>query len=164
VTHSTGLSSRELIEQAERDVARLRAQQAENDRLISGIRGAQSELRELTAQAVSPDGTVTVVAGAGGIVQSVQLSDRAMSGNAKTLAASINAAVQDAISAASSKQLDVLRAHVGDAVPAEQLLGPQARFADGADSATSSPAPSPAAAYDDYDEDEEYDPFRSPLR
>jgi DNA-binding protein YbaB len=121
-------SSRDLVEEMRWQLGKIRDRQAANEELLGKLDEAKGELAALEAKVSSPDGRVTVVAGSGGIVRSVELAENAMNTNAKTLTATINATVKAAIAEATGKQLEIVRARVGDVEPV-QVLGPQAKFA-----------------------------------
>ncbi|MGH3520718.1 MAG: YbaB/EbfC family nucleoid-associated protein [Haloechinothrix sp.] len=125
----TNPTNPELVEEMRWQLEKIRNKQAENAELLGKLDAAQTELAALEATATSPDRTVTVIAGSGGIVHSVELSDDAMSTNARTLAATITATIREAIAIATSKQLDIVRTRVDERVDPQQILGPQARLA-----------------------------------
>ncbi|OLT44196.1 hypothetical protein BJF85_20150 [Saccharomonospora sp. CUA-673] len=157
-------TNRDLIERARHQAQQARDKQAEWGELLSSLEGAKHEFDALEVRATSPDGTVTVTVGAGGIVRSVELADNAVHGNARTLTASINATITQAITQATAKQAEVVERHVGqrpggDAIGSEQILGPLSKFtaAPARNTESGIPAPShqrtaPAA-----------DPFTDPL-
>lgn len=126
----TEQSSRDLVQEMRWQVDRIRSKQAENAELLGKLEATKEQLSALEARVSSPDGHVTVVAGSGGIVRSVELTDSAMGSNASTLSATINATIESAIAAATSKQLDIVRTQVGQDVEPVSVLGPQAKFAD----------------------------------
>lgn len=140
----TTQSNQDLIEEMRWQVAKIRDKQAENNELLGELDAAKDQLAALAAKVTSPDGTVAVTAGAGGIVQSVELSDGATGANARTLSATINATLRAAIAEATSQQLDIVRAHVGAEVEPAAVLGPQAKFASFAARPDASAGPTPA--------------------
>lgn len=150
-------SSKELIEDMRWQVQHIKNKQAEQVELFGKVDAARDRLSALAVRVTSPDGSVTVVAGSGGIVQSVELADDAVRNNSATLAAAINATIKQAIAEATDQQMQILRDTVGGAVDAEQVLGPQAKFA-GYGQQASTPAPS-TSRRDRYTDDE--DEFRS---
>jgi DNA-binding protein YbaB len=139
-----------VIDELRAQLTVLRDRKAENDELLGKITTARAELDELAATTTSPDGTVTVVAGPGGIVRSVQFTDAALHTDAATLSATVTATVRDAVSRAGQQQLDIVRTRVGKNVDPAQILGPQAIFAT---SATDPVQPAPAPAVDDDDDE-----------
>lgn len=152
-------TSEQLIEQARAQVRQARNKQAEFDELLSTLDQAKTQISSLRATATSPDGTVTVTAGAGGIVQSVELSDDAVNINAPSLASSINATITQAIRKATAEQVDLVHRHVGEDADITRILGPQAAFAPSSRSAPTEPR---AAAR--HDPGDDADPFRDPLK
>lgn len=122
-------SSKDLIEEMRWQVQKIKDKQAENDQLLGKLDSVKGQLAALEAKATSPDGVVTVVAGTGGLVRSVQLTDEAMRSNAGTLTATLNATIERAIADATRMQLEIVRSKVGGTLTAEQILGPQAKFA-----------------------------------
>lgn len=150
----TNPSNRELIEEMRWQVSKIRNKQAENAELLDKLDAVKDRLAALEASATSPDGMVTVVAGAGGIVRSVTLDDAAMRSSASSLSAAINDTIRDAIAMATRHQLEIVRADVGDSVDVQQILGPQAKFADYGTPRPAAQAPAPDVT--DYD-DEPFD-------
>ncbi|MCR3720066.1 MULTISPECIES: YbaB/EbfC family nucleoid-associated protein [Prauserella salsuginis group] len=154
-------TSEQLIEQARAQVRQARNKQAEFDELLSTLDEARTQLHSLRATATSPDGTVTVTAGAGGIVQSVELSDNALSNtNASSLASSINATIAQAIRQATEKHVDLVHRHVGQDVGIARILGPQAAFAPSSGSAPAEPRSDTHRGR----RDDDTDPFHDPLK
>lgn len=123
------LNSDDLIAQARQQVEHIRNRQAENDELLGKLDSIKDRLGALEAKATSADGTVTVVAGSGGIVRSVQLTDDAMRATAAELTSSINTAVGRAIAEATRLQLEIVREVAGAGIETDRILGPQAKLA-----------------------------------
>lgn len=154
-------TSEQLIEQARAQVRQARTKQAEFDELLSTLNAARTEIHSLRATATSPDGTVTVTAGAGGIVQSVELSDDALNNtNAPSLASSINATIAQAIRQATEKQVDLVHSRVGHDVDITRILGPQTAFAPNSGSAPAEPRSDTRHGR----HDDDTDPFHDPLK
>lgn len=87
----------------------------------------QEELTELTATATSPGRTVTVVAGPGGSVREITLTDAALRQPPAALAAELMATLQQAVAAAARKQASIVEAHMGgDLHVVDQVLESQA--------------------------------------
>lgn len=153
-------TSEQLIEQARTQVRQARNKQAEFDELLSTLDEAKTQLHSLRGTATSPDGTVTVTAGAGGIVQSVELSDNALSNtNAPSLASSINATIARATRQATEKQVDLVHRHVGENADIARILGPQTTFAP-----SSGTAPTERSDPNYSRGDDDTDPFHDPLK
>ncbi|MQA61855.1 MAG: DUF2694 domain-containing protein [Actinophytocola sp.] len=150
-------SSKDLIEGMRWQVQKIKNKQAENDELLGKLDRLRPQLSALEATATSPDGTVTVFAGAGGIVRSVQLTDAAMRSNASTLAAAINAAIEQAIGKATAMQLEIVRNGLGETIEPEAILGPQAKFAGfGRPAELQASADDAESGYDDADYDDQF--------
>lgn len=140
-----------VIDELRAQLTVLRDRKAENDELLGKITTARAELDALAATATSPDATVTVVAGPGGIVRSVRFTEAALHTDAATLSATVTATIRDAVGRAGQQQLDIVRTRVGKNVDPVQILGPQAIFA--------TPATEPAPVVDEQDDDEPPDSY-----
>lgn len=73
----------------------------------------REELNALTASVTSASGTVTIVAGPGGAIRDIQLTDRAMQQPAGALAAELKTTVQQAVAAAARQQATLVDEHTG---------------------------------------------------
>ena len=122
----------ELIEELRGRLNRVRA---DKEAVLATVASAHAELAALAATATSPDGTVTVVAGPGGIVRSVSLRGDAQ------LSAALEATIHQAVAEVTRRQLEIVRERLGDHVDPTQILGPQAMFLE---PATALPAAPPA--------------------
>lgn len=123
-------SNAELIEDMRWQLDKIRDRQDANARLLTALDSVRDQLGALEVRVTSPDGTVTVVAGTGGIIRSVELAPHAVSGNSATLAAALNATIRQATGEAHRRQVELCRAAVGDDVDVTQLLGRQATITD----------------------------------
>ena len=86
------------------------------------LAGMRSELESLEVSASSPDRSVTVVAGPGGSVLDVRLTEDAL-----RLGATIMSTLQDAIAEAARQQAGIVQEYVGDDAPVlDQVLETQA--------------------------------------
>ncbi|OLT42418.1 hypothetical protein BJF85_23070 [Saccharomonospora sp. CUA-673] len=83
------------------------------DEQMSGVADMQSELSELQATASNADRSVTVVAGPGGAVMDIQLTDKAMNQPPQALAAAIKSTLQEAVAEAARKQAGIVDSHMG---------------------------------------------------
>lgn len=91
---------------------------------LAGMRG---ELESLQVSATSPDRSVTVVAGPGGAVLDVRLTDDALRLGAQQLGASIMSTLRDAVAGAAREQASIVQEYVGDDTPVlDQVLETQA--------------------------------------
>jgi DNA-binding protein YbaB len=82
-----------LIEEMRWQLKQIEDRKAENQRLLAGIAGSDH------TTVVSPDRSVTVLAGPGGVVSEVRLAPEAMRFDAVTLSRTITAAVREAVAA-----------------------------------------------------------------
>jgi DNA-binding protein YbaB len=83
----------QLIEEMRWQLKQIEDRKAENQRLLAGIEGSDH------TTVVSPDRSVTVLAGPGGVVSEVRLAPEAMRFDAVTLSRTITAAIREAVSA-----------------------------------------------------------------
>ncbi|MFJ9781765.1 YbaB/EbfC family DNA-binding protein [Amycolatopsis sp. NPDC101161] len=83
----------QLIEEMRWQLKQIEDRKAENQRLLAGIAGSGH------TTVVSPDRSVTVLAGPGGVVSEVRLAPEAMRFDAVTLSRTITAAVREAVAA-----------------------------------------------------------------
>lgn len=91
---------------------------------LAGMRG---ELESLQVTATSPDRAVTVVAGTGGAVLDVRLTEDALRLGAQQLGATIMATLRDAVAGAAREQASIVQEYAGDDAPVlDQVLETQA--------------------------------------
>ncbi|KID32500.1 hypothetical protein HQ32_00369 [Prauserella sp. Am3] len=83
------------------------------DEQMAGVADMQSELSELEATASNSDRSVTVVAGPGGSVKDIQLTDKAMTQPPQALAAAIKSTLYEAVAEAARKQAGIVDTHMG---------------------------------------------------
>lgn len=95
---------------------------------FAGVEQMQEQLNELESVATSPDGSVRVVAGPGGAVKDIKLSQEALRQQAGALSATIMSTLQRAVAGAARKQAELVEAHMGGmgAGITEQVLEAQA--------------------------------------
>ncbi|MDQ7806672.1 YbaB/EbfC family DNA-binding protein [Amycolatopsis sp. A133] len=84
----------QLIEEMRWQLKQIEDRKAENRRLLAGIAGSGH------TTVVSPDRSVTVLAGPDGLVSEVRLAPDAMRFDAVTLSRTITAAIREAVAAA----------------------------------------------------------------
>jgi DNA-binding protein YbaB len=87
------MNNPQLIEEMRWQLKQIEDRKAENQRLLAGIAGSEH------TTVVSPDRSVTVLAGPGGVVSEVRLAPEAMRFDAVTLSRTITAAIREAVSA-----------------------------------------------------------------
>jgi hypothetical protein len=83
----------QLIEELRWQLKRIEDRKADNQRLLAGIAGSEH------TTVVSPDRSVTVLAGPGGIVSEVRLTPEALRFDAVALSRTITAAIREAVAA-----------------------------------------------------------------
>lgn len=84
------------------------------DQQMVGAADMQSELAALEASASNADRSVTVIAGPGGAVKDLQLTDKAMNQPPQALAAAIKSTLSEAVAEAARKQAGIVDTHMGD--------------------------------------------------
>lgn len=89
------MNNAQLIEEMRWQLKQIEDRKAENQRLLAGIAGSKH------TTVTSPDRSVTVLAGPGGVVSEVRLAPEAMRFDAVTLSRTITAAVREAVAAGS---------------------------------------------------------------
>lgn len=87
------MNNAQLIEEMRWQLKQIEDRKAENQRLLAGIAGSNH------TTVVSPDRSVTVLAGPGGVVSEVRLAPEAMRFDAVTLSRTITAAIREAVAA-----------------------------------------------------------------
>jgi hypothetical protein len=83
----------QLIEEMRWQLKQIEDRKAENQRLLAGIAGSDH------TTVVSPDRSVTVLAGPGGVVSEVRLAPEALRLDAVSLSRTITAAIREAVAA-----------------------------------------------------------------
>ncbi|WAL64243.1 YbaB/EbfC family nucleoid-associated protein [Amycolatopsis cynarae] len=101
---------------------------ADNRRRAETYRQMASELKDVTAQAGSPDGAVTVVAGPGGEVKEVRFGDQIRGIAPQALAASVMQTIAAARAAAARRQAEVVRRGLGDTELLDRVLDTDERL------------------------------------
>ncbi|MDT7801326.1 MAG: hypothetical protein QOI78_4759 [Actinomycetota bacterium] len=87
------MNNPQLIEEMRWQLKQVEDRKAENQRLLAGIAGSGH------TTVVSPDRSVTVLAGPGGVVSEVRLATEAMRYDAVSLSRTITAAIREAVAA-----------------------------------------------------------------
>lgn len=95
---------------------------------FAGVGQMQEELAELEAVATSPDGSVRVVAGPGGAIKDIRLSQEALRQQAGAVSATIMSTLHRAIAGAARQQAALVERSMGALAPniTEQVLEAQA--------------------------------------
>jgi len=87
------MNNAQLIEELRWQLKQIEDRKAENQRLLAGIAGSDH------TTVVSPDRSVTVLAGPGGVVSEVRLAPEALRFDAVALSRTITAAIREAVAA-----------------------------------------------------------------
>lgn len=87
------MNNAQLIEEMRWQLKQIEDRKAENQRILAGIAGSDH------TTVTSPDRSVTVIAGPGGVVSEVRLAPEAMRYDAITLSRTITAAIREAVAA-----------------------------------------------------------------
>lgn len=87
------MNNAQLIEEMRWQLKQIEDRKAGNQRILAGIAGSEH------ATVTSPDRSVTVLAGPGGVVSEVRLAPEAMRFDAVTLSRTITAAIREAVAA-----------------------------------------------------------------
>ena len=84
------------------------------DSMVERYAGMKEEITAIRASSSSSDHSVTVVAGPGGAVLDIKLTDAAMRGSAQTLGSSIMSALRLAVADGARQQAAIVQRYVGD--------------------------------------------------
>lgn len=99
------------------------------DDQLANLGQMQSEISELQGVATSADRSVTVVAGPGGAIKDIQLTDKAMAQPPQALSATLLSTVQQAVAESARKQAAIVEEHMGGGLNlTDQVLDSQARL------------------------------------
>ncbi|SFB30866.1 YbaB/EbfC DNA-binding family protein [Amycolatopsis marina] len=99
------------------------------DDQFAGIGEMQNELTALEATAVSPDRSVTVVAGPGGSVKDITLTEEALKQRPQALSATLMSTLQQAVAESARMQATIVDQHMGgDLQLTEQVLETQSEL------------------------------------
>jgi DNA-binding protein YbaB len=82
--------------------------------LVERYAGMKDEISAIRATASSPDRSVTVVAGPGGAVLDIKLTEQAMRNSAQQLSGSIMSALRLAVADGARRQAAIVQKYVGD--------------------------------------------------
>lgn len=99
------------------------------DGQLANVGQMQSEIAALEASATSGDHSVTVVAGAGGAIKDIQLTDKALSRSPEALSATLLSTIQQAVAEAARKQAGIVDDLMGGELNvADQVIEAQAQL------------------------------------
>jgi predicted component of type VI protein secretion system len=110
---------------AERLLSRIEAidrVSAENGRRTEVYAALGEELAAVTAEVTSPDGAVTVLAGAGGAITDVRFSGAIHSAQPRELSRSVLSVLSQAQAEAARKQAELVRSRLGSTEELEQVI------------------------------------------
>jgi DNA-binding protein YbaB len=119
---------------------------AENRMRAESYRHMADELKDARGQATSPDGVVTVVAGAGGSITSITFSERARETAPSALSADVMGAIAEAQAIAARMQADVVRRGLGDTELLDRVLDSDEQLFGAARPSAATTAPLPVQA------------------
>lgn len=125
------MTEERLSAEFERLVAQFEQFQSKLQRVddrLADVGRMQSEIAALEATASSADRSVTVVAGAGGSIKDIQLTDRALAQQPQALAATLMSTIQQAVGEAARKQAGIVDEHVDGMGVTDQVLETQAQL------------------------------------
>ncbi|WP_007023254.1 YbaB/EbfC family nucleoid-associated protein [Saccharomonospora iraqiensis] len=99
------------------------------DDQLADVGRMQTELADLEATASSADRAITVVAGPGGSVKDIQLTDKALTRSPQELSSSIMSTLQEAVAEAARKQATIVDEHMGGELnTTDQVVETQAQL------------------------------------
>ncbi|MTD57746.1 YbaB/EbfC family nucleoid-associated protein [Amycolatopsis pithecellobii] len=140
----------QLVAQFEQFQAKLR----HVDEQMSGIGQMQAEIAGLEATAMSPDRSVTVVAGPGGSIKDIRFTDAALKQSPQALSSALLATLRQAVAEAARAQAGIVEEHAGgDLHVLDQVLETQAQLFGTTPEelrASMAQSPRPAAEPEDY--------------
>ncbi|MFJ8815286.1 MULTISPECIES: YbaB/EbfC family nucleoid-associated protein [Amycolatopsis] len=112
----------EFAQQLLRRIEAIDTAAADNRRRAQAYEQMAGELKDVTAEAVSPDGAVRVVAGAGGEVKAVTFGERVRDLPPAALSAAVMHTLAVARAAAARQQAEVVRRGLGDTELLDRVL------------------------------------------
>ncbi|WP_431925167.1 YbaB/EbfC family nucleoid-associated protein [Amycolatopsis tucumanensis] len=117
----------DLVEQLQQKLRRIDELKQQSEQRQAAFTRMKDEIGELSVTVSSPDRAVTVVAGPGGSVQSVRVSEEALQGSAIQLSSTITATIHEAVAAAARRQAAIVQDALGPSSNVlEQVLQTQA--------------------------------------
>jgi DNA-binding protein YbaB len=140
---------------------KFRARQRQAEARFAGVADMREQIEQVECVATSPERTVTVTAGAGGMVTDVQLTLGAMRLDPAELSATIMTTLREAVAGAVRQQAGIVEEVFGDAFGvnlSEQVRQAQAEaFGTPADDHASQHEASPTSRHAVPPDDEEFD-------
>ncbi|WP_040919507.1 YbaB/EbfC family nucleoid-associated protein [Saccharomonospora glauca] len=98
------------------------------DDQLANVGRMQSEIAAIEASASNSDRSVTVVAGPGGAIKDIQLTDRALAQQPQALASELMSTIQQAVAEAARQQAGIVDEHVAGLGVTDQVLETQAQL------------------------------------
>ncbi|PRX43931.1 YbaB/EbfC DNA-binding family protein [Prauserella shujinwangii] len=99
------------------------------DEQFANLGQMQRQIADLEAVATSPDRSITVVAGPGGSVKDIKLTEAALAQQPQALSSALLSTLQQAVAEAARKQAGIVEEHVGDDMHlTDQVLETQAQL------------------------------------
>jgi len=103
----------DLVEQLQEKLRRIDELKQQGDQRQVALTRMKDEIGAMSVTVSSPDQAVTVVAGPGGAVQSVRVSDEALQGSAIQLSSTITTTIHEAVAAAARRQATIVQDALG---------------------------------------------------
>lgn len=117
----------DLVAQLQDKLRRIDELKQKGDQRQAALTRMKDEIGAMSVTVSSPDRAVTVVAGPGGGVQSVRVSDEALQGSAIQLSSTITTTIHEAVAAAARRQAAIVQDALGEqSTVLEQVLQTQA--------------------------------------
>lgn len=117
----------DLVAQLQDKLRRIDELKQKGDQRQAALTRMKDEIGAMSVTVSSPDRAVTVVAGPGGGVQSVRVSDEALQGSAIQLSSTITTTIHEAVAAAARRQAAIVQDALGPSSNVlEQVLQTQA--------------------------------------
>ncbi|NIH82699.1 YbaB/EbfC family nucleoid-associated protein [Amycolatopsis viridis] len=103
----------DLIDHLQRKLGEVEQRKRAGAQRMAALSQMKDQLSALSVTVSSPDRSVTVVAGAGGGVQSVRVSQDALDGSAIQLSSTITSTIHEAVAAAARQQAAIVQEALG---------------------------------------------------
>lgn len=99
------------------------------DDQLANVAQMQSEIEDIEATAMNVDRSVTVVAGPGGAIKDIQLTEKALAQQPQALSSELVSTIQQAVAEAARKQAGVVDEHTGGGMNVtDQVIETQAQL------------------------------------
>ncbi|WP_116101239.1 YbaB/EbfC family nucleoid-associated protein [Amycolatopsis thermalba] len=104
----------DLVEQLQQKLDQVEQHKRNGEQRMAALTRMKEQIGELSVTVSSPDRTVTVVAGPGGGVQSVRVSEDALGGSAIQLSSTITSTIREVVAAAARQQAAIVQDALGE--------------------------------------------------